>query len=65
MNGKYTVLEVDEDNVRMSKFIATKLNCKYEDGKAFYEAEKEEDLIYCKKILRPQKVNFVSVCISN
>ncbi len=72
-NGKYSVLEVDEDSdcVRMSKFIETKLGCqyKYEDGKAFYEAEREEDLLYCKKILRPQKeeVNFISgqlyVCV--
>ena len=60
MNGKYSVLEVDEDCVRMSKFIETKLDCQYKDGKAFYVAGKEEDLLYCKKILRPQKeqVNF-------
>jgi hypothetical protein len=47
----------------MSKFIKTKLGCQYEDRKAFYEtSEREEDLLYCKKILRPQKeeVNFVS-----
>ena len=55
MKGKYAVLEVDEDNVRMSKFIETKLNCKYEDGRAFYEAKREEDLLYYKKILRPRK----------
>ena len=55
MNGKYMVLEVDEDSVRMSKFIETKLGCQYEDGRAFYDAGKEEDLLYCKKILRPQK----------
>ena len=61
MYGKYSVLEVDKDCVRMSKFIETKLSCQYEDRKAFYEAGKEEDLLYCKKILRPQKkeVNFV------
>jgi hypothetical protein len=53
MNGKYSVLEVDEDNVRLSKFIETKLGCRYEDGKAFYETDKEEDLLYYKKILRP------------
>ena len=60
--GKYSVVEVEEDCVRMSKFIETKLECQYEDGKAFYEAKKEasEDLLYCKKILYPQKeeVNF-------
>ena len=49
------VVEVDKDSVRMSKFIEIKLDCQYEDGKAFYEAGKEEDLLYCKKILRPQK----------
>ena len=64
-----TVLDVDIDCVRLSKFIETKLNCQYEDGKAFYEVteneqeteededetEREEDLLYYKKILRPQK----------
>jgi hypothetical protein len=56
--------------VRLSKFIETKLNCHYEDGKAFYEGtpvedkeeieedldapEREEDLLYYKKILRPK-----------
>ena len=53
--GNYTVLDVDVDCVRMSKFIETRLNCQHEDGKAFYEVtENEEDLLYCKKILRPQ-----------
>ena len=55
--GNYRVLEVGEDDVRMSKFIETKLNGQYEDGKAFYEVtenDPEEDLLYCKKILRPQ-----------
>ena len=62
MKGMYAVVEVDDDNVRMSKFIETKLNCRFEDRKAFYEAEKVEDLLYYKKILRPQmkEVNFVS-----
>ena len=53
--GNYTVLDVDQDCVRLSKFIETKLNFKYEEGKAFYEViENEEDLLYCKKILRPE-----------
>ena len=55
--GNYRVLEVDQDCVRLSKFIETKLDCQYEDGKAFYEVtekDSEEDLLYCKKILRPQ-----------
>lgn len=56
MKGKYSVVEVDKDDVRMSKFIETKLNCPFEDGRAFYEAaEDEEDFLYYKKILRPDK----------
>ena len=62
--GIYSVLEVEQDCVRMSKFIETKLNCKFEDGKAFYEVtENEEDLLYYKKILRPQKDEIFSCCI--
>ena len=69
--GKYTILDVNDDCVRLSKFIETKLTgCQYEDGKAFYEVmeneaatkqeesdaiEIEENLFYCKKILRPIK----------
>ena len=55
--GSYRVLDVDQDCMRLSKFIETKLNCQYEDGKAFYEVTEddlEEDLLYCKKILRPE-----------
>ena len=59
MNGNYTVLDVDEDNVKMSTFIEAKLNCKYEDDKAFYEAGKEEDLLHYRKILRPQKKRLI------
>ena len=60
ISGKYAVIEVDEDCVRLSKFIETKLNRKYEDGRAFYEAVKEEDLLYYRKIICPKKeeVNF-------
>jgi hypothetical protein len=60
--GTFIVLHVDIDVVRLSKFIETNLNCQYEDGKAFYEVmeneeatEDEEDLLYCKKILHPNK----------
>jgi hypothetical protein len=67
MNRKYSVLEVDEDCVRMSKFVETKLGSPYEDEKVFYTAEKEEDLLYCKKILRPQKeevnILFLDNCV--
>ncbi len=62
--GKFSVLhvDVDDDCMRLSKFVETKLNCQYEDGKAFYEVreneestEKEEDLLYYKKILCPKE----------
>ena len=55
--GKYAVVIVDEDNVRMSKFIEAKLHRPFEDGKAFYEAtsKNEEDFLYYKKILRPEQ----------
>ena len=67
--GRFAVLDVDINCVRLSKFIETKLNCQYEDGKAFYEVKeneqeteededetvREEDLLYYKKILRPNK----------
>ena len=55
MTGKYAVVEVDKDNVRMSKFIKKKLSRQFEDGRAFYEAtENEEDFLYYKKILRTE-----------
>ena len=43
--------------MRLSEFIEAKLNCKYKDGNAFYEVTEddlEENLFYCKKILRPE-----------
>lgn len=43
----------------MSKFIETKLDCQFEDKKAFYRAEEKEDLLYYKKILRPKKEQVV------
>ena len=57
--GNYSVLDVDEDCVRLSEFIEANLglNCKYKDGNAFYEVtedDPEENLLYCKKILRPE-----------
>ena len=62
LNGKYTVLEVDQDCVRMSTFIEMKLNCQFENERAFYEVtQNEEDLLYYKKILRP-KINEVNFC---
>ena len=64
-SGNYRVLEIDQDCVQLSKFIETKLNCQYEDGKAFYEVTEddlEEDLLYCKRILRPQTNEVFSYC---
>ena len=61
MRRKYAVVKVDEDNVRMSSFIAGKLKCQFEDGKAFYEATENEDFLHYRKILRPEnkgEVNF-------
>ena len=55
--GNYRVMDVDQNCVRMSEFIETKLKCQYENGRAFYEVmenDSEEDLLYCKKVLRPQ-----------
>ena len=63
--GNYTMLDVDADCVRMSTFIETKLNCQYEDGKAFYEvmeSDSEEDLIYYKKVLRPETKEVIFQC---
>ena len=51
----------------MSKFIEAKLNCQFEDGKAFYEATgSEEDFLYFRKILHPEKekVTCKYTCIS-
>ena len=55
------LIEVDQDCIRMSKYIEENLNCKFENGKAFYEAtKKREDLLHCKKVLRPQTEEVIS-----
>ena len=58
-NGKYTLLIVDDiddgDCMRLSTFIEKRLGYQYEDGKAFYEMSEMEDLLYCKKVLRPKR----------
>ena len=65
-SGNYEVLYVDQDCVRLSKFIETKLNCQFEDGKAFYEVtDNEEDLLYCKKMLRPQRKEVFSYSVAS
>jgi hypothetical protein len=66
MKGKYAVVEVDKDNVRMSKFIEAKLHLQFEDRKIFYEAtENEEDFLYYKKILRPEEEKVIMLTIPN
>ena len=49
--GIFRVLEVDEDNVRMSEFIRRKPDC-FEKGKVFYEFSEKEDLMCCRKTIR-------------
>ena len=59
VHARYDVINVYQDRVRMSEFVKKKLhNAQYEDGKAFYMSTRgEEDLLYCKKILRlPKKL---------
>ena len=52
----FHVLEVDEDNVQMSKFIEKKLGSRtFENGRAFYEFTDEENLIYYKEIVTEQR----------
>lgn len=52
------MLEVDEDNVQMAKFIKDKLNkVKFENGRAFYEfTQREEDLLFYKDVVLMPKV---------
>ena len=58
----FQVLKVDEENVRMSKFVRNKLGS-FEKGKAFFELTEKEDLPFCRKAMREQnttlKVNIV------
>ena len=66
VKARYDVISVDQDKVRMSEFIQKKLESdkKYEDGKAFYTSSlDEEDLLYCKKILRAP--NELVLCLSS
>ena len=51
VRGIFRVLDVDEDNVRMSKFVRRNLGL-FEKGKVFYEFNKKEDLICCRKTIR-------------
>lgn len=50
------MLEVDEDNVQMSKFVEKKLSPRtFENGRAFYEFTDKEDLNYYKEVVAEQK----------
>ena len=55
---QFYVLEVDEDNVQMAKFIKDKLGeDKFENGKAFYEfTQREEDFLFYKDVVLMPKV---------
>ena len=54
------MLEVDEDNVQMAKFVTEKLKVKFENGKAFYEfTQMEEDLLYYKDVVVMPKVHYI------
>ena len=50
------MLQVDEDNVQMAKFIERKLEVEFENGKAFYEFTQAEDLLYYRDVVRTSKV---------
>lgn len=53
----FDVLEVDEDYVKMSEFVTAKLGT-FENGRAFYEFNREEeDLLYYKEVVRMNKVS--------
>ena len=50
------MLRVGEDNVQMSKFIKNELGLQtFENGRAFYEFNREEDLNYYKEVVKVQK----------
>ena len=56
MNILFHVLEVNEENVRMSEFVKRKLKISsFERGRAFYEFTLKEDLPYCRKVVRMTK----------
>ena len=58
-NLKFKVLEVDEDNIQLAKFVEKKLSIKYENGRAFYEfIQTEEDLLFYRDVVVMPKVKF-------
>ena len=61
---QFRVLEVDEDNVQMAKFVEKKLandKVKFENGRAFYEfIHTVEDFLFYKDVVLMPKVK--SIC---
>ena len=52
----FRVLKVGGDNVQMSKFIKNELRLRtFENGRAFYEFNCDEDLNYYKEIVKVPK----------
>ena len=52
----FHVLRVGEDNVQMSKFIKNELGSQtFENGRAFYEFNRKEDLNYYKEVVKVQR----------
>ena len=45
------MIKVDVDNVRMSDFVTKKLKVDFDNGKAFYEFNQPEDLLYHKEVV--------------
>ena len=61
VEGKFAILEVDEDNVRLSEFVREKFGS-FDSAKAFYEFVKPEYLPWCRKVIRvPVKLLKVSL----
>ena len=51
------MLEVDEDNVQMAKFVEEKLKVEFKNGRAFYEfSQMEEDLLFYRDVVMMPKV---------
>ena len=51
VEGKFAILEVDEDNVRLSEFVREK-HGSFDSAKAFYEFVQPEYLPWCRKMIR-------------
>ena len=51
LSQTFYVTIVDVDNVRMSDFVTEKLKLDFDNGKAFYEFDQPEDLLYHKEVV--------------